>query len=199
LSYQYDDVSDPLPSPPGGAPPVQIGLAMQPPPPHPIPEMVGATDTEIALEGQATTAEMVVTQPTGPARPSLLATPERRVYLNIENITGTGAPTTYAVYVNLPPGANAQDHQDLYAGLLPMFGVAEASRADQTHPGSGLHYSLEIGDVVRTLEARNDWDPTKLRVTFVPEETEPDEPEPGFASLIAKQPIRVGRVSLYYA
>jgi tyrosinase len=199
LNYQYDDVSDPLPAPPGGAPPVQTGLAMQPPPPHPIPEMVGATDKEVALEGQATTTEMAVTQPTGPARASLLATPERRVYLNIENITGTGAPTSYAVYVNLPPGANAHEHQELYAGLLPMFGVAEASRADQTHPGSGLHYSLEIGDVVRTLEARNAWDPTKLRVTFVPEETEPDEPEPGFASLTAKQPIRIGRVSLYYA
>lgn len=171
---------------------------MEPPPPPPIPEMVGASDSAVALEGQQTTTQLAVTQPTGPAR-SLVGAPERRVYLNIENITGSGAPTSYAVYVNLPPGANAADHPELYAGLLPMFGVAEASRADENSTGSGLHYALEIGDVVRTLEARGDWDPTRLQVTFVPEEIEPDEPEPGVASLIAKEPIRVGRVSLYYA
>ena len=80
-----------------------------------------------------------------------------------------------------------------------MFGIAEASRSDATHPGSGLHYALEISDVVRALEARNGWDPSKIRVTFAPEETEPDEPEPGIVSLTTPQPIRVGRVSLYYA
>lgn len=196
LSYQYDDVSDPLPGSRTVAGPE--GIAMEPPPPPPIPEMVGASDSAVALEGQQTTTQLAVTQPTGPAR-SLVGAPERRVYLNIENITGSGAPTSYAVYVNLPPGANAADHPELYAGLLPMFGVAEASRADENSTGSGLHYALEIGDVVRTLEARGDWDPTRLQVTFVPEEIEPDEPEPGVASLIAKEPIRVGRVSLYYA
>ena len=149
LGYQYDDVSDPFP----GSPTLLEGVAMEPPPPHPIPEMVGATNSAVALEGQRTTTQLAVTQPTGPAR-SLVAAPERRVYLNIENITGTGAPTSYAVYVNLPPGANPADHPELYAGLLPMFGVAEASRADENQPGSGLHYALEIGDVVRTLEAR---------------------------------------------
>jgi tyrosinase len=160
--------------------------------------MVGATEREVALDGQRTTTQLAVTQPTGPAR-ALVAAPERRVYLNIENITGSGAPTSYAVYVNLPPGASPADHPDLYAGLLPMFGVAEASRADASSTGSGLHYALEIGDVVRTLEARPDWDPSRLQVTFVPEEIEPDAPEPGGPALIAKLPIRVGRVSLYYA
>jgi tyrosinase len=201
LGYQYDDVADPFPAPAGGAPVgAPRGIAMEPPPPHPIPEMVGATDGEVALQGQSTTTQLAVSQPAGPAR-SLLgaARADRRVYLNIENITGAGAPTSYAVYVNLPPGANPAEHPELYAGLLPMFGVAEASRTDATHSGSGLHYALEIGDVVRTLEARSDWDPTRLQVTFVPEETEPDEPEPGFAPLVARQPIRVGRVSLYYA
>ena len=201
LGYQYDDVSDPLPAAPGRAPVSPAGIAMEPPPPHHLPEMVGATDTEVALEGQATTTRLAVTQPTGPARTLLGAGPQppRRVYLNIENITGTGAPTTYAVYVNLPAGANPQQHQDRYAGLLPMFGVAEASRSDGTHPGSGLHYSLEISDIIRTLEASNDWDPANIRVTFVPDEMEPDAPEPGTVGLVAPQRIRVGRVSLYYA
>jgi len=104
----------------------------------------------------------------------LLAAPERRVYLNIENITGSGAPTSYAVYVNVPQGDSPQQHQELYAGLLPMFGLTEASRTDQTHNGSGLNYALEISDIIRTLEARSDWDPSKLRVTFVPEEVAPD-------------------------
>src|SRR5204863_3692883 len=119
----------------------------------------GATDTEVALAGKPASTQLVVSEPTGPASASLRAAPERRAYLNIENITGSGAPRSYAVYVNLPQGANPAGHQDRYAGLLPMFGVAEASRADDNHAASGLHYTLEVSDLVRRLEAQADWQP----------------------------------------
>jgi hypothetical protein len=50
--------------------------------------------------------------------------------------------------------------------------------------------------VVRTLEARNAWDPNVLRVTFVPDD-EPVAAEDEAAAAVA--PIVVGRVGLYYA
>jgi tyrosinase len=195
LNYRYEDESDPL----AGRPDARVlvrpeGIAMLPEPPH---EMVGATDEPLALTGQPATARLSVIPPSGPARiagPSPSALPER-IYLNVENITGTRPATSYAVYLNLPPDADPEQHQDLFAGLLPMFGVVEATRADAAHAGSGLHYSLEIGDIVRTLEARHAWDPTDLRVTFVPEYPEP----PSGAGVVAgPEPIQVGRISLYY-
>jgi hypothetical protein len=50
-----------------------------------------------------------VSQPTGPALESTGAPP--RVFLNLENITSTGQPGGYKVYVNVPPGDDAEYHE----------------------------------------------------------------------------------------
>lgn len=160
-----------------------------------IPEMVGATDQPLTLTGEPATTSLPVSQPTGPA----LSTAEsaeapRRIYLNLENITSTEHPGSYSVYVNLPPGADPADHSELYAGLLPMFGVAESTATTGEHPGNGLHYTLEITDVVQTLKERNDWNPDEMRVTFVPKR----RPSRREAAEI-RPPVQVGRVSLYYS
>ena len=157
-------------------------------PEQPIPEMVGATDQPISLEGRPATARLAVHEPTGPA--AALNAPSR-IYLNTENITSRGGPIGYAVYLNLPADAKPEQHPELYVGLLPMFGVREASQVNRNHAGSGLRYSLDVTEAVHRLQARNDWDPSDLRVTFVPDD------ELGAAAAVA--PIVVGRVSLYYA
>jgi tyrosinase len=198
LGYQYEDVSDPL----GGdsrAPRPGRGPEMEEEEERPIPEMVGATDRPVVLKGKPESTSLSVSAPAGPGRSSRSGAVEtpKKVYLNIENITGAGEPTSYAVYLNLPAGADPEQHRELFAGILPMFGVAEASRTDQNHAGSGLQYSLEVGAVVRALEARNDWDPADVRITFVPRrrslgsETSRSAEEP--------DPIQVGRVSVYFA
>jgi hypothetical protein len=110
-------------------------------------------------------------------------------------VTGQGGPVTYAVYLNLPAGADPRQHQDRFVGILPMFGVKEASRADVTHPGSGLTYSLNAGKVIRRLQAGPGWNPADLRITFVPWR-EDEAPRPAVESLPA--PIQVGRISVYY-
>jgi len=195
LGYRYEDVSDPL----GGAAPAALGVArsleMER---ETTPEMVGATEGPVPLTGQSTTARLAVGTPTGPARLAAeAAAAPPRIYLNLENITGSGKPTDYAVYLNLPPGADPEQHGDLFAGVLPTFGVAEASRADRRHSGGGVHHALEVGDLVRRLQGRNDWDPSDLRVTFVPlRRPAPSGPTPAPA---APSPMQVGRVSLYYA
>ena len=193
LLYEYDDVTDPLAA--GGTRGPRRGAQMAEE--APVPEMVGATDQPIVLTGKTESASVPVTAPAGPGRSRGAAAAPGRVYLNIENITGEGEPTSYAVYVNLPPGADPAEHRDLFAGILPMFGVAEATRSDAAHPGSGLQYSLEVSRVVRTLEARNDWDPATVRVTFVPRRRSVASESSRAAA--AADPIQVGRVSVYFA
>lgn len=191
LSYDYEDLSDPLGAPP--APPTEAarrpGMERRR-----IPEMVGATEQPITLAGESATASVPVSRPTGPAAggAETSAAPPR-VYLNIENITGEGQPDSYKVYLNLPQGADPRDHRELYAGLLPMFGVEESSAGGE-HPGSGLHYTLEITDVVRALEAKGDWDPEEMRVTFVPKRR-----RSALETAAVSAPVQVGRVSLYYS
>jgi tyrosinase len=194
LGYRYEDVSDPLG---GGLEGIVEGIGRQAMEREAIPEMVGATEEPVVLTGRPAATSVAVSAPTGPGLESLETGTAPRVFLNLENITGQGRPTSYAVYINLPAGANPEDHQELFAGILPMFGVAEATRPDRGHAGSGLHYALEVGDVVRRLEARNQWDPNDVRVAFVPE-GESASTEEGLESA-ATEPIRVGRVSIYYA
>jgi tyrosinase len=192
LRYRYEDVSDPL-----GGRRAAGGTGTRPMQRQAIPEMVGATERPVVLTGQTVTASMSVGAPTGPARASEAGALPARIFLNIENVTGSGDPTSYAVYLNLPPGADPQQHKELFAGILPMFGVAEASRADRNHPGSGLRYALEVSGVVRALEAGATWNPDDLRVTFVPLDLGADSGRAGDGA--AAQPIQVGRISLYYA
>ena len=191
LSYEYEDVSDPLAgvSGPGRETARRSDMGERQ-----IPEMVGATDQPITLSGEQASTNMPVSRPTGPAAARESAAAPRRVFLNIENVTSAGLPDSYAVYVNLPPGADPSAHDELYAGLLPMFGVAESTEAGRGHAGSGLNYSLDITKVVQTLEARNDWNPDELRVTFVPERPSSDR-----ESAPARASVQVGRVSLYFS
>lgn len=189
LLYDYEDVTDPI----GGGPEAVGGESMEEEE-RGTPEMVGATES-VTLTGEAATTTVPISQPTGPA----LETPAaaRRVFLNLENITATDQPGGYQVYVNVPPGEKPEDHKELYAGLLPMFGVVESTDPARSHSGgSGLHYSLEITEIVRRLESENAWDPNAIQVTFVPRRR---PTAGGLESTSVRGPVQVGRVSLYYS
>jgi tyrosinase len=189
LEYQYDDVADPI-GLVGAAPPAARRATMAQPP-----EMVGASEAPIALTGGEATTRLAVSAPTGPAVLGATSEPPT-VHLNIENVTGLESDSTYAVYLNVPDGERPEDHPERFAGLVPMFGVPEATRGDANRPGDGLTFSLEITGVVRRLESGGEW-ADELRVTFVPEGMPVARPA-GIASA-APAPITVGRVSLYYA
>ena len=191
FAYRYDDVADPIAATPGAPSIGKVIMAAQ------QPEMVGASEGPVVLTGGAATTRVAVNAPTGPAA---LRGPDepQTVHLNIENVTGLDSEGTYAVYLNVPDAERPEDHPELFAGLVPMFGVREASRSDANRPGDGLTFSLDISEVVRRLEADNTWT-NEVRVTFVPEGM-PIEPRPGApAAAAAPAPVRVGRVSLYYA
>jgi tyrosinase len=180
LDYEYEDVSNPCLD----FEAVELEEAVS----DRQPEMVGATYEPISLDAGHTVTQLELSQPSGPMLEAVGETPQ--TFLNIENIVGTGKPIAYGVYVNVPAGEEPEQHPELFAGILPMFGLEEASRQDGGHPGDGLHYTLDITAIVRQLEARDAWDPKNVRVSFVPRQGKILEETPG-------RTIRVGRVSVY--
>ena len=97
--------------------------------------------------------------------------------------------SSYKVFVNA--SESEPEAQANYAGLVPMFGLKEASRRDDPHGGSGLTYVLDITDVIDRLKQKNEWDDKNLKVTFVPKQR-------GQAGEGVSEGARVGRISLYY-
>lgn len=184
LRYTYEDMSDPL----AGVPPRLRAPRPLPMEVSPMPEMVAATSRPLTLGTGTTTSALSIQAPTGPARLRSAAGAARTIYLNLENVTGAGAVGGYAVYLNAPPGASASQRADHLAGLLPTFGLAEASRPDNEHGGSGLQIALNVTDLVSRLEAQPGWDSNRLTVEFVYRGAPTDAAT-----------IQVGRVSLYYA
>jgi tyrosinase len=194
LSYKYEDETDPF----GGrtfrlSAARRVGMEGRQ-----IPEMVGATEKPLQLTGRSSAARLSLKSPTGPFRAtSALDAEPPRVTLHFENIKGSGEPTGYSVYLNLPEGAKPQDHSELFVGHLPMFGVKEATQADDVHSGNGLHYVLDIGDVIRTLSGKGDWNPENVRITLVPDEDllppiAEDQKRP-------EHKITIGRISVYHS
>jgi tyrosinase len=186
LSYVYDDTSDPLATaPPAMAASLIASKAIMPP--AQPPEMVGATSAELVLDDTPTHAKFPVHRATGPARALAVGRSPRRlkVYLNIENVSCTQRAPPFDVYLNVPEGTNPHDREDLFVGRMPLFGLVEASQPRPTHPGSGLHYVFEVTAQYERLAAQPGWDPSMLRVSFVPTRTP------------TKGKVRVGRVSLY--
>jgi tyrosinase len=198
LLYEYEDVSDPIG---GGLAPLEESLDLTAKEVSIMPEMVGATDNSITLRGEPVSTSLSITAPTGPAAKMEfeLAEAPKRVYLNIENITANDVAGSYSVYVNVPPGEDPAAHQELYAGLLPMFGVAEATDTTRDHPANGLQYTLDITDVAQKLQENGSWDPGALRLTFVPKQRGAALRLEESATVADATPVRIGRVSVYFS
>jgi tyrosinase len=157
------------------------------------PELVGATDAPVPLEDAPTTVGVRVGEPAGPAADAAPGRRRRRrrTYLTLENVTGTtlGAGK-YAVYVNLPDGADREERKARRAGRMSTFGVVEESRSDDEHSGSGITFSFDITDIVKRLEASGEWDASNVRVTIEPRKRREGDAAPGGG-------VQVGRVGVY--
>jgi hypothetical protein len=154
-----------------------------------VPELVAATNAPFSLTSATANISLAVREPTGPGRAVVAEIADlmpRSVFLNVENMTSEESSGPYDVYLNLPPNDPPEKHPELHAGTLPMFGLFEASRADDKHPPNGLFAQLNITNLYGALTASPEWDPGNLRVSFVPRY--PNGPK-----------VRVGRVSVYYA
>ncbi|MDQ6828701.1 MAG: tyrosinase family protein [Gemmatimonadota bacterium] len=196
LQYKYSDLSFPAP-PPSRVLATKADDALKARGEMPAdipPEMVGASKSHVPLTSSRSEVEISVAAPTGPLRAMAPGTRPRKVFLKIENVTGTSlAAGTYVVHVNLPRDADTAGaaHDDRRAGRISMFGVPESTQSDEKHSGSGLTFSFDITALAHELQQRRDWDPEHLRVSFTP--------VPGSDEGASGGDVRVGRVSLFYA
>jgi tyrosinase len=157
------------------------------------PELVGASDTKIPLGEGPTVVGITTSRPrrpiTGPTVAADEGVPER-VYLTLENVTATSLGAgTYLIHVNVPEGSDPRSRPDRRVGKISTFGLMEASRSDDVHAGSGATFSFEITDIVRRLEAADDWDPDEIRVSITPRDADAGESARG---------VEIGRVGVYY-
>jgi len=154
-------------------------------------ELVGASQSGIAIQG---TGARTTVKLDSAARQRVTASltaasetaPPDRVFLNLENVRGTRDSYVLSVYVNLPQGAKPDDHPELLAGSVALFGLRRATQQEGKHGGQGLSFVLEITKIVDALHLRNALDTDSLAVTIVPHTNVPSQAE-----------ITVGKVSIY--
>ena len=113
------------------------------------------------------------------------AAPPDRVFLRLENVRGTYDAVALAAYVNLPADAKPEQHPELLAGTVGLFGLRRASRKDDQHAGEGLTFVLDITSIVDSLHLRNALNDA-IQVTLVPHQEIPGQAE-----------VTVGRVGIY--
>jgi tyrosinase len=196
LDYEYEEVAVPAPAGGGGG----GGVPPRQPPPDRPPELVGATDAPLTLEGRAEQVAIPLSEPAGPA---LLAGESEpgRVYVNVEGIKGKQNPgLSYAVYVNLPDDQDPDTAERHHVGNLSFFGIERAQDVDVDHPGGhGLRYVFDITELANELRQQGHWDPAQVTVSFDPIGP---QPPPGQAeaagAAAAVPPVQIGRVGIYY-
>lgn len=162
-----------------------------------IPEMIGSSETQgvIVLAQEPKSVELFLRKPFSH---KLLTNNHhnlnREVYLSIEKITAIKGPIdSYLVYVNLPKGTNPDDYPQLKAGIIPAFGIVNASQPLEGRMGEGINYSFKITDIVLFLESQGLWNPEKCLITFVPYSTEAER-----ETVPKIQLVKIGSVILYY-
>jgi tyrosinase len=98
------------------------------------------------------------------------------------------ALTSYDVYLGLTPGADADPHDaEHYAGVLSLFGVAEASRDDGTSSGSGQRRRIDVTAQVRAQATT--LRPLDTSIRLVPVDPDPD---------LARVGLTIERVTLEF-
>jgi tyrosinase len=190
--YRYDNVpvaQEPAPSPLEA---VTVAAGRNP-------ELVGTNEGPIPLEGDVTRTTVTLQPEAIERRSGLETTAAQRVYLNLENITGTGVPGDFNVYIDMPGDREPR----ALAGVMTTFGLERASDPAGGHCGSGLSQIFDITELAQRLGITQGT-VAQLQVTFEREGVPPAEEAvpPGLEAYVQAAPaasnIRVGRVSLYY-
>ncbi len=211
LDYKYADavcpapfkVTGPLPGPfgpaasgtgAGTAAPVVRGVTNMA---TTLPDLVGATPTHVVLGNR--TLNVAVKTPVTPnafrlaasrvAHPLNTAARQivQRVTLQLEQVTSSDTSPTYDVFLNVPDGADPDQHEDRFVARVSMFGIKQASDRAGRHGGGGQNFAFDITALYHELDDQGLIKPDKLDVTFVPVEP------------AGNPQVTVGRVSLYFA
>jgi tyrosinase len=154
-------------------------------------ELLGANQQALPITGSgASTSVKLDAGVRGKVSASLAMASETaapdRVFLNLENVSGTHDASVLSVYINLPEGAKPSEHPELLAGSVGLFGLRSASLKDGKHGGQGLTFVLEITKIIDALHLDHALDADSLQVRIVPHQLVPDQAQ-----------ITIGRVSIY--
>lgn len=185
--YRYDSVA---PTVEPAAEPVLEAAVAQPP------DLVGASDG-LALEGPVTRTEVPIRRDLS-ARFSLESTAPTRVHLQLDAITGLGAPGNFRVLV----GAEGSEPSHV-AGQFSTFGLESASDPAINHGKLGLTKTFDITHLAEPLGLRRA-DRKRLEIAFERQPlrpTEEAEPSPGLESVAlppTEASIRIGRINLFF-
>ncbi|WP_143695333.1 tyrosinase family protein [Williamsia sp. 1135] len=146
--HTYEDLS--VPSSAGVAPVRGLAVTEDNPP-----QTIGAIDNPLELvNGIANAVELSM-----PDFAALQFDSPGRVFIAIDHLVATDIPaTTFGVYVD-------DGGDGAWVGNLPLFGLAESMRSDAEH---GLSFTFEITDIVESLVAAGNFDPSRLGLRFEP-------------------------------
>jgi len=109
-----------------------------------------------------------------------------RIYLALENIRGTCDATVLSIFLNLPEGALPGEHRELLAGSASLYGLRRASMQRGENAGGGLSSVTDLTRVICVLLAAQYLDPSKIRISIVPQHPLPEGVE-----------ITIGRIALF--
>jgi tyrosinase len=199
LDYIYEDDTDPFPGQDrialrlenlSIAPSMAIGAAMAK---EPQVELLGANASTVQLSGPDIETRVRLDPATSrkvldsfkvegfAARPA----PEPdRIFLNLENITGSSDAVSFNVYVGLGLDDEPKEHPDNLAGVVTLFGLSDASAPAGAHAGNGLNKTLEITNVVDRLHLGGSQALSDMPVRFVLRRGRDAD-------------VRIGRISIY--
>lgn len=176
--YEFDDVAVPAG--------VSLGISEMPEIAPEDATLAGASEQAVEIVDGAGGGSLKV----GGEEFSLSVT-SPRVYLNLENIVGSGEDANFRVYARDAAGGD-----QVMIGQVSMFGLEAASDADSPHGGGGLNKVLEITPFADRLNLTTPED-TELEVSF--ERRARKTERPGFLTRDGGSRVRIGRVSVYYA
>jgi hypothetical protein len=170
------------------------------------PELVGASERPIELAGAPAAVEVALDRRAVEAR---AAEAPSYVYLNIEDVEAERNPATaYEVYIAVAgPGDAAVAPR--YIGNVSFFGIEHLSKGGRSEAGPhGFRRTFDITRHVDELRAQGAWDEQRLTVSFRPvspilppteEAAEVSAADEQQAAEAQAAPVRIGRVSLFYA
>jgi tyrosinase len=155
-------------------------------------ELLGAHAEGVRLSGPEAAVTVPLDQATSRKvfesfRTSLESTTPQepdRVFLNLENIKASSDAASFSVYVGLRPDEKPEDHPENLAGVVTLFGVAEATSPENPHGDNGLNKTLEITDAIDRLHLTGVQELNQIPVRFVLRR--------GRAS-----DVQIGRISIY--
>jgi tyrosinase len=163
------------------------------PPPENPPELIGAADQPLQLQGESATVQI---QLSAPASPAVVGRPEsdQRMYLIVDGISGERNPgISYAVYINA--GTVGEPVADSYVGNLSFFGIERVGDLSQDHASHGLRHAFNITSAVTAQRSDNRWNPHELAVMFTPLRV--TNADGSAASETVNDVVTVGRISVF--